>query len=88
MPRENDLTTVYTAYNLPEAEIIKGRLETEGVPVLLRYESARLVYGITVNGLAQVKICVPAEMANLAREILEHKYYPDSINPQDQQPDK
>lgn len=88
MSTESDLTIVYTAYNLPEAEIVKGRLETEGIPVLLRYESAGLVYGITVDGLAQVKVCVPAEMANQAREILQYKHDQDAFNLPDQQQDK
>jgi len=53
-----------------EAQIIKGRLESEGIPVLLRYESAGLVYGITVDGLGEVKIMVPRNLAEEAKEIL------------------
>jgi hypothetical protein len=63
------LVTVRTA-NYMEAHIIKGRLETEGIPVLLRYESAGLVYGITVDGLGQVKVMVPQHLAEEAKEIL------------------
>ena len=53
-----------------EAQIIKGRLESEGIPVLLNYESAGLVYGITVDGLGEVKVMVPKRLAEEAREIL------------------
>ena len=53
-----------------EAQIIKGRLESEGIPVLLSYESAGLVYGITVDGLGEVKIMVPQQLAEEAKEIL------------------
>jgi hypothetical protein len=74
MTEDLALAVVYLAYNLPEAEIVKGRLESEGIPVLLRYESAGLVYGITVDGLAQVKVCVPQIMAERARAILGRKY--------------
>ena len=63
------LVTVGTA-NCLEAQIIKGRLESEGIPVLLSYESAGLVYGITVDGLGQVKIMVPRKLEEEAREIL------------------
>lgn len=63
------LVTVGTA-NYLEAQIIKGRLESEGIPVLLSYESAGLVYGITVDGLGQVKIMVPRKLEEEAREIL------------------
>jgi len=53
-----------------EAQIIKGRLESEGIPVLLSYESAGLVYGFTVDGLGEVKIMVPRDLADEAKEIL------------------
>jgi len=53
-----------------EAQIIKGRLESEGIPVLLRYESAGLVYGLTIDGLGEVKIMVPRHLAEEAKEIL------------------
>ena len=35
--------TVYLAGNYIEAEIVKGRLESEDIPVVLRYESAGVV---------------------------------------------
>jgi hypothetical protein len=69
MSNEEQLVTVYVARHM-EAHIIKGRLESEGIPVLLSYESAGLVYGITVDGLGEVKIQVPAHLAEEAREIL------------------
>jgi hypothetical protein len=53
-----------------EAQIIKGRLESEGIPALLSYESAGLVYGLTIDGLGEVKIMVPEHMASEAKEIL------------------
>jgi hypothetical protein len=53
-----------------EAQIIKGRLESEGIPVLLSYESAGLVYGLTVDGLGEVKIMVPQRLAEETKEIL------------------
>jgi hypothetical protein len=69
MASENQLVTVRTA-NYMEAQIIKGRLESEGVPVLLSYESAGLIYGLTIDGLGQVKIMVPEAMAEEAKAIL------------------
>jgi hypothetical protein len=64
------LVTVCTARQM-EAQIIKGRLESEGIPVLLSYESAGLVYGLTVNGLGEVKIMVPKRLEEEAKAILE-----------------
>jgi hypothetical protein len=63
------LVTVCTARQM-EAQIIQGRLESEGIPALLSYESAGLVYGLTVNGLGEVKIMVPKRLAEEAKEVL------------------
>jgi hypothetical protein len=54
-----------------EAQIIKGRLESEGIPTLLSYDSASLVYGLTIDGLGEVKILVPEHLAKEAKELLE-----------------
>jgi len=64
-----ELATICTAMQM-EAEIIKGRLESEGIPALLSYESAGLVYGLTINGLGEVKIMVPQHLVEAANEIL------------------
>lgn len=61
-----------------EAQIIKGRLESEGIPVLLSYESAGLVYGLTINGLGEVKIMVPEHLAKEARSLLDTNKDPNS----------
>jgi hypothetical protein len=70
MPEDQQLITVYTASGQPEAEIIKGRLESEGIPAILRYESAGIVYGLTVNGLGQVEIQVPSSLVQEASAIV------------------
>ena len=69
MSADEQLVTVYIATQM-EAQIIKGRLESEGIPVLLNYESAGLVYGITVDGLGEVKVMITKRLAEEAREIL------------------
>jgi len=70
MSSEERLVTVRVARQI-EAQIIKGRLESEGIPVLLAYESAGLVWGLTVDGIGEVKIMVPKPLAEQAKEILE-----------------
>jgi len=77
MSANGQLVTIRTAKYL-EAQIIKGRLESEGIPVLLSYESAGLIYGITVDGLGEVKIMVPSNLEEEARGILGVEY-PDDI---------
>jgi len=69
MSKSKQLVTVCTTRYM-EAQIIKGRLESEGIPVLLSYESAGLVYGLTIDGLGEVKVMVPKRLAKEAKEIL------------------
>ena len=64
------MTTVYRAAGLMQAEIIKGRLESAGIPVMLDYESLGRVMGITVDGLGEVRILVPEGRADEAKELL------------------
>ena len=71
MLNDKKFITVYKAYGEPEAHIIKGKLESEGIPVILKYESAGPVIGIIVDGLGQVQVQVPEDMVEVAREILE-----------------
>jgi len=69
MSSEKSLVAVCTARGI-EAQIIKGRLESEGIPVLLSYDSASVIYGFTVNGLGAVKVMVPKHLIEEAKEIL------------------
>lgn len=71
MPQKNKYTTIYIASGQPEAQIIKGRLELEGIPAILRYESLGLVYGLTVDGLGQVEIQVPSNLVQNAKDIVD-----------------
>ena len=69
MSTQEQLVAICTARQM-EAQIIKGRLESEGIPTILSYESASLVYGLTIDGLGEIKIMVPAHLAKEAKEIL------------------
>ena len=71
MNKREKLVEVYRAQGEPEAQIIKGLLESEGIPVLLKYESAGIVYGLTVDGMGQVKVMVWERMADDARKLIE-----------------
>lgn len=65
---ETKLEKVYAASGQIEAHIIKGKLESEGIPVLLQYESE--VFGLTVDGMGEVRILVPEPLAERAREVI------------------
>ncbi|NIN69454.1 MAG: hypothetical protein GTO63_33175 [Anaerolineae bacterium] len=66
--RESKLEKVYTASGQLQAYVIKGKLESEGIPALLQYESE--IFGFTVDGMGQVRILVPEHLAEKAKEIL------------------
>ncbi len=70
MKPEEKLLSIYKACGQPEAEIIKGRLNVENIPAVLKYESLGSVYGLTIDGLGQVEVLVPLKYAEQAREIL------------------
>jgi hypothetical protein len=53
------------------AQVIKSHLESEGIPAVLQYESAGLIYGITVDGIGEVKVLVPKEFLEEARRVIE-----------------
>lgn len=68
---ESPYVTVYLAASLPEAHVIKGRLETEDIPVLLRYESGSTVFGLVGGDLGSVEVQVPRPLEERARTLLE-----------------
>ncbi len=65
-----DLVVVHKVQGELVAHAIKSKLESQGIPVLLKYESAGPIYGITLDGLGQVKILVPGEFAEEAKQII------------------
>ncbi len=63
--------TVHVVHGMEKAVIIKGRLESEGIPVELKYEAIGKLYGITVNGIGEIKILVPPDFYDEAKSIIE-----------------
>ena len=58
---ENELKEVTVVEGMVEAEIIKSKLESSGIPCFLKFESAGRLFGITMNGLGEVRVMVPPE---------------------------
>ena len=67
---EQEPVVVWEAANLMEAQVVKGRLESEGIPAWIRSESLGAIYGLTAGGLAAAEVFVPAPLADKALEIL------------------
>ncbi len=64
------------------AQIIRARLEDRGIPSALSYESAGVVYGLTVDGLGEVRILVPQSQYEQARAVLAESVDVDNGEPE------
>jgi hypothetical protein len=71
LARESPLEVICKVHGRTVAEVIKAHLESEGIPAMLTYESAGLIYGINVDGMGEVRILVPSEFAEEARRIIQ-----------------
>ncbi len=67
---EGNLKELVAVEGSIEAEIIKSKLESYDIPVLLQYEAAGRIFGITMDGLGKVKILVPEDLLEEARNLL------------------
>ena len=71
MASPSHFAVVCTVQGELQASVIKSRLESEGIPVLLEYESAGRVFGLTVDGLGEVRVLVPESVIEDARRVIE-----------------
>jgi thiamine pyrophosphokinase len=64
------LVVVYTVQGHMRASVIKSKLEAAGIPAILSYEALSRIYGLTVDGIGQVRVLVRPEDAAEARRLL------------------
>jgi hypothetical protein len=64
---------VYRAAGEAEALIIKGLLEANGIPCVLKSSAAPSVHVFVIDGLGQVKVMVSDSMAEEARRLIVRK---------------
>lgn len=81
-----NLVCVLTVYGQLRAMVAKSRLEFNGIPVVLRYESAGNVFGITVDGLGKIDVLVPQAAVDDATTILESA--PEQVHGDNSGPDE
>jgi hypothetical protein len=67
------MVEVYRAAGEMEAQVIKGLLESYGIPCFLKGDAARTIYGLTVDGLGEVKIMVRESMTEQARKLIKRE---------------
>ena len=71
---EKKWEVAYRASGITNANIIVGRLETDGIPTRLKYEAVGAIYAITIDGLGEVDVLVPSSCLEKAREVLSQTY--------------
>jgi hypothetical protein len=57
-----------------EAVVIRGRLESEGIPAVVQQEAVGSVLGLTVGPLGSARVLVPEPQAEQALEILAETF--------------
>ena len=68
---ETEPVVVWEAANRMEAEIVRSRLESEGIPAVITGDVAGSIFGLNVGNLAKSSVLVPAPLADRALRILE-----------------
>ena len=68
---DQEPVVVWVAANQMEAQIVKGRLESEGIPAIIRGEALGAIYGLTTGALAESAVLVPAALAEKAEALLQ-----------------
>ena len=72
---EENWVVVCRAAGMVNAQIILGRLQTDGIPARLQYEAIGVIScSLDVDGLGEVRIFVPESSAGQAKEILAQHF--------------
>jgi hypothetical protein len=73
MKADDPFVVVYVAPGMLIAETIKNKLESAGIPAMLKHESVGPILGLTIENLGTVRVLVARENADDARAMLEKK---------------
>ena len=68
---DKEWVVICSANGEVEGNIIKGKLESEGIPVIVSQEAIGKFYAFTIDGLGEVKVLVPAHLKEKAVKILD-----------------
>lgn len=57
-----------------QAQLLRGLLESQGIPVQLSQEGAGRAYGLSIGALGEVQILVPTDSKAFAEQVLKDYY--------------
>jgi hypothetical protein len=69
------MVEVYRASGEAQAHVIKGLLESHGIPCFLKSQAAHSVHMFVVDGMGEIKVMVWEEMLEKARELIDGVSY-------------
>jgi hypothetical protein len=75
LSKAEKMVEVYRARTEMEAEVIKGLLESFGIPSYFKSNAAPSVHWFTMDGMGEVKVMVLDSMLGEARRIIEGNHY-------------
>ncbi len=75
MNKGEKLVEVYKSASELEAQVIKGLLESYGIPCLLQSNAAPSVHVFAVDGMGEVRVMVRDSMLERARELIKSEDY-------------
>ncbi|MBI4303848.1 MAG: DUF2007 domain-containing protein [Chloroflexi bacterium] len=64
---------VYRAKGELEAHVIKGLLESNGIPCFLKWNTSPSVFAFVADGLGEVKVMVDEQFAEDAKELITRR---------------
>ncbi len=71
MSNQPDMVEVYKAKGELEAQVIKGLLESYGIPCVLSSHAASSVHSFAIDGLGEVRVMVSKPQEEAARKLVE-----------------
>ena len=71
LSNQQKMIEVYKAKGELEAQVIKGLLESYGIPCLLKSHAASSVHSFVMDGMGEVRILVSEKVADEARRLIE-----------------
>ena len=71
MSKHEKIVEVYLAKGEAEAHVIKGLLESQGIPCLLKSNAAPSVHVFAIDGMGEFRVMVRESVAEKARELIK-----------------
>ena len=82
-----DSCIIFQTWNDSEAELVRGILESYGIPCRIRSKIAHQVYPFTMDGLGEIRLETPLEAEEEARRILQELHSAGAAGNPDSSPD-